>query len=224
MLGEDVKHFMTAELIDFVNGTLAAGPRKDMEKHLAAGCPSCEEAVRQWRRVRDAAKAQKSYQPPPETLRIAQAAFVFSPLALGRNKACTLAERVFDSFFVPLREGARSSPARGGRQLLYRADPYQVDMQIDKGEQEGTLLITGQLLGLRQPGLAGRHNRVVISNLRGGVAQTVTNQHGEFRQEIPDSGELEVVFPGLAERPLIISLRDALGESVERARARSSKA
>lgn len=219
-----MKHFTTAEWIDFANGTLPAGPRQELGKHLAGGCRSCEEAARLWRRVRQAAKAQKSYQPPSEVLRIAKAAFVFSPLALGRNKACTFPEKVFDTFLVPLCEGARSSPARGARQLLYRADPYQVDMQIERGEQEGTLIITGQLLDLRQPGFAGRHHRVVISNLRGAVAQTVTNQQGEFRQEIPDSGELEVVFPGLAERPLIISLRDALGESVERARARSSKA
>jgi len=42
----------------------------------------------------------------------------------------------------------------------------------------------GQLLDLRNPDVPGRGVPVIISNLRGPVVQTVTNEFGEFREEI----------------------------------------
>jgi len=53
---------------------------------------------------------------------------------------------------------------------------------------------------------------VIISNLRGHVVQTVTNEFGEFREEIRSSSDLELKLLGEDEKAVIISLRDALGE------------
>ncbi len=48
-------------------------------------------------------------------------------------------------------------------------------------------------------------------HLRGHVVQTVTNEFGEFREEIMSSSDLELKLPGENAKAVIISLRDALG-------------
>jgi hypothetical protein len=53
---------------------------------------------------------------------------------------------------------------------------------------------------------------VVISNLRGDVVHALTNEFGEFRQEIRSSSDLELKFVGEEQEAVIISVRDPLGE------------
>jgi hypothetical protein len=43
------------------------------------------------------------------------------------------------------------------------------------------------------------------------VVRTVTNEFGEFREEIQSSSDLELKLLGEDEKAVIISLRDALG-------------
>ena len=96
--------------------------------------------------------------------------------------------------------------------MLYRSEPYQVDLQIEAKPGANKLIVTGQLLDLRNPDRPGRDVPVMISNLRGHVVQTVTNEFGEFREEIRSSGDLELKLLGENEKVVIISLRDALGK------------
>jgi len=96
--------------------------------------------------------------------------------------------------------------------MLYRADPYQVDLHIEAKPGANKIVVTGQLLDLRNPDLPGRDVPVIISNLRGHVVQTTTNEFGEFREEIRSSSDLELKLLGEDEKAVIISLRDALGD------------
>ena len=96
--------------------------------------------------------------------------------------------------------------------MLYRAEPYQVDVHIEAKPEANKIVVTGQLLDLRNPDLPGRDVPLVISNLRGDVVQAITNEFGEFREEIRSSSDLELKFVGEEEKAVIISLRNALGE------------
>jgi hypothetical protein len=203
-------HFKTEQWIEFVSEAVSKQTKREMEIHLAKGCDACNQTLSVWRRVRNAANGERTYEPPADAVRVAKAAFASSILALGRKRECTWAKVVFDSFLQPAIQGARSA-AVGSRHMLYRADPYQIDVQIEMSADRRGLIITGQVLDLREPGLSGRDALVVISNLRGQVVRATTNQFGEFRNEIPDSGNLELVFPGLTDKPVIIVLRDPLG-------------
>jgi hypothetical protein len=164
-----------------------------------------------WEAVRRTAKTETNFQPPKDQVRIVAAAFAASLYGEGQKRAHSAIEVLFDSFLSPLFEGTRSSNT-GSRQMLYRADPFQIDLQLESQPGVG-VVVTGQLLNFSHPELVGRNVPVVLSNMHGGVVRTVTNQFGEFREAIQTNGELELVFLGANDKPVVISIRDALGHS-----------
>src|SRR5690348_7115996 len=212
MGGIGMKHFSTVEWIDFVNHLATSGRREAMERHLATGCTRCKETVSLWQKVGKSAAAEASYQPPLDSVRLAKAAFAASGVALAHSKKHSpgLIEVLFDSFLQPAVAGARAVVI-GTRQMLYRADPYQIDIQIEPKPGGNRLVITGQLLDLSSPGVMGRDVQVTLSNRRGSSIIVATNQFGEFSCEIENSGDLELSIPGHDATPIEISLRNALG-------------
>ena len=96
------------------------------------------------------------------------------------------------------------------RQMLYRADPYQMDVQIEMKTEGNRLVITGQLLEVSRTDIAASQVQVTLSNRRGSLVRTLTNQFGEFGGEIENSGDLEISFPRPGGNPVVISLRNAL--------------
>jgi hypothetical protein len=205
-----MKHFTAEEWISFVNRVVPPSEWEEMSNHVKQGCPRCQETVSIWQRVQRAAAAEKSYQPPADTLRIAKAAFAGAGFDGQTRKSRSRISLLFDSFLQPVVEGARSA-ATDSRQMLYRADPFQIDLQIEAKPDSNDLLVTGQLLDLSHPGVAGKDVGVTLSNLRGQVVQAVSNQHGEFTCEIKNSGDLQITFSSSRGEPIVISLRDALG-------------
>jgi hypothetical protein len=209
-------HFTAEEWIDFANEAVAQSRRQEMERHLGEGCSRCRKAASLWQKVRQTAKSAADCQPPEDVVRIAKAGFTGNRLYGKRAKVPALVEVLFDSFLQPLTAGTRSSRS-GIRQMLYRAEPYQVDLHIEAKPEANKIVVTGQLLDLRNPDLPGRDVPLVISNLRGDVVQAITNEFGEFREEIRSSSDLELKFVGEEEKAVIISLRNALGEAPEAA-------
>lgn len=207
-----MQHFANTEWIDLLNQVASSSEKLAMEKHLQEGCERCAKTLARWQRIRQALVAEPSYQPPTEAVRIAKAAFAGSEWALERKAASRVTEVLFDSFMHLAREGVRSA-GNGTRRLLYRADPFQVDLQIEAPAGSSKILVVGQLLDLRHPEIDGRDVPFMLSNLRGQVIQATTNQFGEFREEIENSGHLELVFHRTTEKPILVSLPDALGPS-----------
>lgn len=206
-----MKHFGAEEWIDFVNQAVSPRKKQEMDKHLLGGCHGCSKTVSAWEAVRRAAKTETNYQPPTGQVRIAAAAFAASLYGVGQKRAKGAIEVLFDSFLHPVFEGTRSSNT-GTRQMLYRADPFQIDLQLESQPGVG-VVVTGQLLNFSHPELVGCNVPVVLSNMHGVVVRTVTNQFGEFRGAIKTSGELELVFLGANDKPVVISILDAFGDS-----------
>lgn len=210
MGGRDMKHFSTEEWIDFVNHVVTSGRQEAMQKHLATDCKSCKETVSLWQKVSKSAAAEASYRPPADAVRRAKAAYLSTRLNTPQPESRTLVEVLFDSFRQPTLAGARSVVI-GTRQMLFRADPYQIDIQIEPKPGASRIIITGQMLDLSHPGVLGRDIQVTISNNRGNSVVVATNQFGEFSGELENSGDLELSIPGTDEKPIVISLRNALG-------------
>jgi hypothetical protein len=204
-----MKHFTTEEWIDFANRVVPADKERGMQEHLGSGCKRCGQAADLWQRVRNTATTAANYQPPDETVRAAKAQFAIVGLGGKPKETNSLIEVLFDSFSQPVLAGARSVGTET-RQMLYRAEPYQIDVQIEAQPESNRLAVTGQLMDARHPEIVGRDVLVTLSNRRGHLVKTVTNQFGEFHGEINNSGDMELSFSGTDEKSIVISLRDAL--------------
>src|SRR5262245_53724952 len=101
MGGAKMKHFTTEEWIDFVNQVGASSKKLEMQRHLESGCQRCRETVDLWQKVHRAGAAERSYQPPAESVRAAKAAFTASGLAAKPKESGSLIEVLFDSFLQP---------------------------------------------------------------------------------------------------------------------------
>jgi hypothetical protein len=205
-----MKHFETPEWIDFVNHVVKGSQQEAMQRHLETGCKRCTGTYSLWQKVGKTAAPEASYQPPAGTVRLAKAAFATAGMAQPQKESRGVIEVLFDSFLQPAVAGARSVVI-GTRQMLYRADPYQIDIQIEPKPGSNRLVITGQLLDLSHPGVIGRDLQITLSNRRGNAVMAATNQFGEFSGEIENSGDLELTVPDKGDQPIVISLRNALG-------------
>jgi hypothetical protein len=211
VLGEmEMKHFTKEEWIDFVNQVASIDQQKAMQKHLATGCKPCTQTLALWQKLRKTAAAEASYQPPLGSVRLVKAAFATAGFATAQKKPGVI-EMLFDSFLQPSVAGARSTGS-GTRQMLYRADPFQIDIQIEAKSGSNRLVVTGQLLDMSSPEVPGDSVQIILSNRRGSVVQATTNQFGEFSGEVENSGDLQLSFGTHGEKPTVISLRDALGK------------
>jgi hypothetical protein len=205
-----MNHYSQEEWIDFVNELVPARKKQEMERHLDEGCKRCSKMLSVWQRVQHAARNERNYQPSNALVGMAKASFEGSLLAEGRERAYSLAELLFDSALQPVFAGARSS-GTAARQMLYRADPFQIDLHLEIQPGGTSIVVTGQLLDVSHPDLVGGNVPVMISNLRGGIVRTITNQFGEFRETIETSGDLELIFHGGNKKQVVITVRDALG-------------
>ena len=206
-----MKHFTTEEWIDFVNQVTSHKKQEAMRTHLESGCKRCTEQVAMWQKVRNAAAVKAQFQPPAGGVRMVKAAYASAGLGKKQKQASSMLEVLFDSFLQPAVTGARST-AMGIRQMLYRADSYQIDMQIEAMPGTNRLVVTGQLMDVSTPEIVSRDVQVTLSNRCGSVVHTVTNEFGEFRGEIDNSGDLELSVPCRGHQPITLSLRNALGE------------
>jgi hypothetical protein len=202
-------HYSTEQWIDFVNGASAPSAKQDMQKHLDTGCKRCKEMVATWERVHRFAAQDSQFQPPADTVRVVKAAFGNAGFEPKPGLAGIVAEVIFDSFRTPVVAGARSAGMQS-RQMLFSANPFQIDVNIEAKPGETRLSVTGQLMDTSQPDSIARGIPVTLSNRRGQTIQTVTNNFGEFHGEIENRGDLELTFLGHAEKTIVVSLRDAL--------------
>jgi hypothetical protein len=205
-----MRHSPVEEWIDFVRQVVRTTRKEKMNEHLEQGCEHCSKIVSVWQRVRRTAETEAHYRPPDDTVRIAKASFADSNLTEEQERWDSLAELLFDSVIRPVLQGAPSSSI-GTRQMLYRAGPFQIDLLIESLASGRKMVVTGQLLDLRNPDFVGHNLHVTLSNLHGRVVQAATNQFGEFREEIENSGNLELRFHGANYEPVVISVRDDLG-------------
>jgi hypothetical protein len=204
-----MEHLKVVKCNHLLNRVASSHRRKAMPNHRGPRCNHIDATAAHHRKVANSASDEPRYQPAEETVRAAKAAFAIATLSASGQEVVRLAQLLFDSFSHPAPAGIRSAPTRI-RQLLYRAQPYQIDLQIELRQETNRLIVTGQLLDVSHPEMIGRDVQVTISNRRGGVVKTKTNEYGEFRGEIENSGDLEVSFAGTGGKPIVILLPKAL--------------
>lgn len=206
-----MKHFSPDEWVDFVNRTAPPVALSKMQSHLDSGCKRCETTVNFWQKVAAAASREESYLPPAGVVGAAKAAYVSAGYRAARGIKEALAQLIFDSLAAPALAGARCAGI-SSRHLLYRSDRYEIDIQIEATPCQSMLAVTGQLMELQRSAAGPQNVPLSLSNLRGLVVHTRTNQFGEFREELENAEDLELRIAGNDDRVTVISLPNALGK------------
>lgn len=201
-----MKHFSSIEWIDFVNGVAQAKGIEEMQKHLDSGCERCLAEVGMWRKVRETQAAEASYQPPPAALRIAKALFIPRKKENARGGVSVL----FDNFLQPALAGTRSSGSET-RQLLYRVGAYHLDLCVEATPDGKKAVVTGQVMDAKNPAKTLSRFPILVSDCKGMTFGAETNEFGEFRTEIANTGELELKLPDPKGKHYVISLHEVLG-------------
>jgi len=191
------------KMIDFLDGRLAATEGSMIERHLTAGCASCESVGHWYRRIKAIAASDQTVEPPGWVLKRAIKAFMaHREFYSSEVPAQMVAILVFDSLSRPEIAGVRSTDA-ADRQLLYSAGGYSVDLQMAQAGA-ATVNVIGQILREGEQGfdsVFGLPLQLVKSGAP--AASTITDSVGEFRINGISQGEYDLYFEGRGRRILI---------------------
>jgi hypothetical protein len=200
-----MRHLHVLDWNNSVTRAALDGPRKLLQRQRGPHRKCRVEAAAIGRKVANAAALEAFYQPPAESVRAIKAAF--SPAT--RYASSGPLQLLYDTFSHPAPAGTRSSSLKI-RQLLYRADPYQIDIHIELQPERNRFLVTGQIVDLSHADLVARDVKVTLSDGRDSIVNSVTNEFGEFRGEVENSGDLEISLVTRGGKPIVILLRGAL--------------
>ena len=180
------------QLIDYLDGRLAAATAETVAAHLAAGCSECAASRAWYENTGQLARTDESVEPPQWVVNRAIKIFdgTRGRSALAKRLGTIIATLVYDSFARPAVAAARSTEAND-HQLLYRADDYKIDLLMASSDQ-GTDM-RGQVLRESEflfESTAGIPLELVVGGKM--VYSTNTNEMGEFRIRAIDSGRYDL--------------------------------
>jgi anti-sigma factor RsiW len=200
-------------LVDFVDGLTTPEESQTVERHLAEGCARCAATVGWYSSSRDAARMDRSEEPPPWVV-----GRTLSAIADAREAART---RGVSGFLARIRavlvaDSLMPSPAysRGvvdARQLLYSAKPFDVDLLVAEAGERDRLRVAGQVLALDDDAF-GEVVRLTVELERDGrlAAVAETSAIGEFEFGDVAPGRYDIHILGerrelvLADVPLVL--------------------
>lgn len=134
-------------LVDYLRVQGDPAVHTPIARHLATGCPACQ-ANQQWlAEVLELTATDRSFDFAPAAL--SRALAIFKPGWPERRPKLRqiIAELIFDSFWQPQLAQARvGAAAFHSRQLLFRAEGYDIDVRFELAESGQTDELMGQIL------------------------------------------------------------------------------
>jgi hypothetical protein len=155
-----------------------------MQQHIDKGCTKCANVLNTWQIVHSIARKESAFTPSSDAVRVVKSQF--AAVAPEESLGFRL---LFDSSLAPVPAGMRGSVA--ARQFLYETDEYYIDLRIEPHREAHQAALVGQVLnrtGKRAaPGLA-----VLLQDGKLPIAETSTNQFGEFQFEFNATNSLSI--------------------------------
>jgi len=203
-------HFTAWEWADFVGGVDAPAVHSVMTTHLD-GCSRCQRTVGMLRTVADLAHRETRYEPPDRAIRYAKAIYsLYRPEKSGLVQL--IAQLMHDTASAPLPAGIRAED-RLSRHLVYRAESYYLDLQLEY-QPSGRVTLIGQLANQEVPAISTANVPVCLMERTTLLATTLCNQLGEFQLECAISRNLRLHLPlPTAGKQLEVPLSDLDPES-----------
>ena len=172
-------------LADDARGLLSGDESGAIAAHLSSGCQPCREQHTWLSDVARLTAQDHSFEYPEWIIKRVVAQFEaqsVTPLIKIRQ---FFAQLIFDSLnpnqLVEVRSGAAGMGQAAGRQMLYQAEGYDIDLRFEQSEDTNIEELIGQILPKQASGieLAGIHVQLIKNNQT--IAQTLTNAQGIFK-------------------------------------------
>jgi hypothetical protein len=202
-----MKHFTSEDWGDFVRQVTTPEQTVAMQRHLDKACKECSKTMVMWRGVLDISRKEADYQPPEGTIRAVKAYYGSHRPRESAPQVAKIAQLIYDTFRQPLPEGVRAS-TDSSRQLVYRLGNILVDMRMEPVAAPGRISLVGQVLRSAQADGGLKDVPVLLLRDKNKVAQTTTNDFGEFQFEFDTGQQLHLsieIGQGIA---LLIALRN----------------
>jgi hypothetical protein len=178
-----LKHFSDEAWADLVRDLASTATRAAMHQHISDGCGKCETALQVWRTVLSLARSESAFIPPDDVVRISKSQFAAAASSAKRGLRL-----LFDSNLQPVTAGVRGPVS--ARQFLYETDDYYIDLRLEPRRDSDSACLVGQVLIRAGSSRAAQDVPVRLHSGSSPLAETVTNQFGEFQLEFEASTNL----------------------------------
>ena len=185
-----MKHYGIAQWVDFAR-SVAPQDEDAMRSHLEGGCDECRELADFCARLTGICRDLAAASVPEWVVRNARSIFP-APLAPVRKRVLRIpVELLYDSFLVPSPVGLRAT-WQVGWQALYRAGDCSLDLRIEPDLHSSRAALVGQISNHAIPGERMEDIPVYVKSGRMIVAETRSNQFGEFQMEYEQQDKLSL--------------------------------
>jgi hypothetical protein len=171
-----VKHYSERSWADLARGVVSAAAKMAMQAHIDGGCKKCAATLAIWQGVVSFAETEGAFTPPTDVVRV-----VKSQLEVVTLQANLGFRLLFDSSLQPITAGIRGSVA--ARQFLYETDEYYIDLRLEPRREADRACLVGQVLNRTGKDRAAQGVAIRIQEGKLRIAETSTNQFGEFQLE-----------------------------------------
>ena len=186
-----MKHYGIEEWVDFARGLAGPAETVRMREHLAASCSECVPVADFFRKLYESGRGMEEVTAPEDVVRVAKAIFPVSQIASLRPTIRVPAELIYDSFLAPSPAGLRAS-WQVGWQGLYRAGDCSLDLRIEPELRSSRAAVIGQISNHTAPEDRMSGVPVCLKSGRLVVAETRSNEFGEFQLEYEQQGRLQL--------------------------------
>jgi hypothetical protein len=193
-----MKHFPDRVWASFVRGRGQEYTNRQIEAHIANGCPDCVATVGMWQQMYSIGINES-------TREVLHASI--SPLDLPSSTGSsetpwTLGRLVFDSLAQPPAGGIRSGVS-DSRQLVFDAEGTIVDLILNSKPQSPTVSLVGQVID-KEKELSGSVSVILWTESEELLAKTSANEFGEFQMEFAPQERLRLSIEIAGSKPIRI--------------------
>jgi hypothetical protein len=203
-----VKHFSEASWADFARNVVATGTKMTMQRHIDEGCRKCANVLNTWQMVHSIAQKESALTPPSDVVRVVKSQFA----AVAPEKSLGF-RLLFDSALAPVAAGMRGSVA--ARQFLYETDEYYIDLRVEPHREAHQAALVGQVLN-RTGKRAAQGLAVLLQDGKRPIAETSTNQFGEFQFEFDATDSLSISVSREKSDAIVLPLYGIQGKPTDR--------
>lgn len=209
-----MKHYGIGEWVDFARGLSPEMESEGMRVHLSAGCSECRELADFCNGLSAICGDMAEHTAPEWVVRNALAIYPARKRPAPKRAFRLPLELIFDSFLAPAPAGLRAAWCRGW-QALYRSGDCSLDLRVEPEIHSLRAAVIGQISNHVLPKSYMEGLPVYVKQGRMVVAETRSNEFGEFQMEYEQHGRLQLcVDLENGSKRLLIPLRKLTADSV----------